>query len=279
MTANGQQPRHADRRHMSHSSGGTANLPDSTKVRQWVLKAGEMVLSLSQQTHYAALKQNGTPVTPVDHAIETYLLNRIRIHYPHHRILAEEQGASGDHCEFLWAIDPLDGTRAFASGLPIWGISVGVLRHGRPHWGVFYMPVLDEMVWGDEEGAFLNDQPLLPPHHVTFDSPLAFLAVPSDAHLKYDIDFRRVRCLGSTAAHLAYVARGAAIGALTRRISLWDLAGVLPVLEQTGIKLCYLSGQPWNPRHLLDGTPAAEPLIGARTDLLDKVRKTIRVRA
>ena len=148
-------------------------------------------------------------------------------------------------------IDPLDGTRAYASGLPIWGVSVGVLRNGKPLAGGFYMPAVDELYWGDETGAFLDGRPL-PPPAVSLDDPLAFLAVPSNSHLLYDISFHRLRSLGSTAAHLIYVAR--------RRNWRADPAGQglgpgrrAADLRHTGIELRYLSGAPFDICDLLPG--------------------------
>ena len=112
------------------------------------------------------------------------------------------------------------------------------------------MPAVGDLFWGNADGAFYNGQPLLPRDTASLDDPLAFLAVPSNAHLLYNISFGRLRSLGSVAAHLTYVARGAAIGALTRRVKLWDLAGVLPILKHTGIELRYLSGAPFDVRDL-----------------------------
>ena len=110
------------------------------------------------------------------------------------------------------------------------------------------------------------------------DDPLAFLAVPSNSHLIYDISFRRLRSLGSTAAHLIYVSRGAAVGALTRRVKIWDLAGVLPILMHTGIELRYLSGDPFDVRDLLDGEAAPEPLVAAHATIIEDVLESIRIK-
>lgn len=249
---------------------------DGDLICGWLMDAGQIALDRYRLTQTVRLKEDNTPTTAVDHQIEAFLLKCIQGQYPSHQIMTEESGMHGNRGSFLWVIDPLDGTRAFASGLPIWGVSVGLLRHGEPFAGGLCFPALGELYWGDDGGAFLNGQSLRRPATTRMDDPLAFLAVPSNSHLVYDIDFRRLRSLGSTAAHLIYVARGAAVGALTRRAKLWDLAGVLPILQYTGIKLRYLSGAPFDVRDLLQGEAAPEPLVAAQAEIIDEVTKTIR---
>ncbi len=157
---------------------------------------------------------------------------------------------AGAEAEFAWAIDPIDGTRAFASGLPVWGISAGVLRHGQPWAGGFYLPVTGEMYWGSvaEPGqAWYNQRriPRLAPPDP--DSMLTFLAVPSDFHHHFEVGTPRIRSMGSTAAHLAYVATGAALGMLTSKTNLWDIAGVLPLALAVGVELATCRGVHFRP--------------------------------
>ena len=260
----------------------TPNAPteaiDVDLICGWLKDAGRIALDTYRLVNTVRFKEDNTPTTAVDHEIEAFLLKRIQAQYPSHQIMTEESGIHGNRDAFLWVIDPLDGTRAFASGLPTWGISIGVLRDGAPFAGAFAMPAVGDLLWGGADGAFYNGQPLLPRDTASLDDPLAFLAVPSNAHLLYNISFGRLRSLGSTAAHLAYVARGAAIGALTRRVKLWDLAGVLPILKHTGIELRYLSGAPFDVRDLLQGETAPEPLVAAHATIIDDVLDTIRIK-
>jgi fructose-1,6-bisphosphatase/inositol monophosphatase family enzyme len=134
------------------------------------------------------------------------------------------------------------------------------------------------MYWGTNTQAFCNDRELLPQDTKDMDSPLAFIAVPSNAHQHYQIDFPRLRSLGSTAAHLAYVAHGLATAAITRRIKLWDIAAVLPALKISRTELVYLNGKTFNPKDLLNGEHTSEPLIAAHTSIIDKVRACIQLK-
>lgn len=223
----------------------------------------------------ASLKSDLTPVTPVDRQVEEFVFERIAARYPSHRILSEEGGALCGGEDFTWVIDPIDGTRAFASGLPIWGVSIGVLQGSQPHAGGFYLPATNELFWGTCQAAFYNEQKLAPLSPPDPDSPLVFLAVPSDFHLNYHISFPRIRSMGSTAAHLAYTAAGSAVGALIHQYSLWDLAGILPLLAAVGIGITHLSGEPFQSGDLLDGQKGREPLLAAHPQIAPQVRTAI----
>ena len=247
-------------------------------IRPLLLEAGDLALAARHDLGQVQIKADETPVTQVDRAIEALLVGHIHREFPHHRIRAEEGGRGSGDAEFTWVIDPLDGTRAYISGLPIWGISAGLLRDQEPLAGAFFLPAVHELYWGDGQHAFLNDRRLSPPT-LGLNSPHAFLAVPSNCHLEYEISFGRVRSLGSTAAHLVYVARGAAIGALTRRVRLWDLAGVLPILAALDIDLRYLSGAPWRVHDLMEGQRASEPLVVAPAPWIDPLLALIHRRA
>jgi len=247
-------------------------------VKELALQAGEIALARFLHVQ-PSLKPGDELVTRADREIEAFLVSRLREAYPEHGILGEELGISVEGKECLWALDPIDGTRAFASGLPVWGISIGLLERGRPTRGVFYMPLLRECYYVDAQGeAFWNDRPLA---RLSGDSwnVNALLCVPSDAHRRYDIRFSGVtRAMGSTAANIIYVARGTAVGALIGRPHLWDIAVALAILERVGGLVCYLSGKPVELSLLLDGRKAPEPMLAAPPDLLQPLLKEIKVR-
>ncbi len=237
-------------------------------IKPVLLQAGNLALAARKRIEEPQIKADNTPVTAVDRDIEALLVRHIRREFPHHRILAEEGSTGGSDSPFTWVIDPLDGTRAYISGMPIWGISVGLLCGARPLAGAFFLPSVNELYWGNNQSAFLNEMPMTPPV-VSLNSSFAFMAVPSNCHVEYDISFGRLRSLGSAGAHLVYVARGAAIGALTRRVRLWDLASVLPMLPPLGIELRHLSGAPFHVRDLMDGQRTLEPMLAAPKHLID----------
>jgi myo-inositol-1(or 4)-monophosphatase len=245
-------------------------------IRGWVVEAGKIALSQTADRS-VDIKADLTPVTEIDRQVEGFLLEQIDRHYPGHGVLAEE-GSSRPGSDFTWIIDPIDGTRAFATGLPIWGIAVGVFHLGEPYAGVFYMPVTGDIFWGTREQAFHNDRPLVPQATVDLRSPLAYIAVPSSFHRYFDTSFRRIRSLGSAAAQLAYVPFGMATAAVTRRIKIWDMAAVLPYLGIARTRMVYLNGDPFHAADLLNGEAAPRPLVAAHESILDEILNTIKTK-
>jgi myo-inositol-1(or 4)-monophosphatase len=93
------------------------------------------------------------PVTEADRAAETAIRRLITAHFPDHGILGEEHGADGIDRDFVWVIDPIDGTRAFISGLPVWGTLIGLYHQGRAVMGVMDQPFTRERFTGGPEGG------------------------------------------------------------------------------------------------------------------------------
>lgn len=90
------------------------------------------------------LKDDATPVTAVDREVEELLRERIRRAFPGHGILGEEHGAEGLDAEHVWVLDPIDGTKAFASGKPLFGSLIALVERGRPTVGVIECPATEE---------------------------------------------------------------------------------------------------------------------------------------
>lgn len=252
---------------------------DMAEVCAWAREGGVVARRLFNHVT-ARHKADRTLVTEADEQIEQLLVERIAARYPDHGILGEERTRRTTDREFVWAIDPLDGTSAFVSGLPTWCVSIGLLREGRPYAGVIHLPLLDDFYWaGPEGGAFLNDQPI----GIRPDQPVGsddWLAVPSNLHRRFRVDFRgKVRSLGSTAAGFCYVARGSAAAALIAYSSLWDIAAGLALLQAVGGGMCGLSGQRLDPASLLDGQPMPEPQIIGAPALVEELRHHISYQA
>ncbi|HUF72025.1 MAG TPA: histidinol-phosphatase [Gammaproteobacteria bacterium] len=95
------------------------------------------------------------PVTSADHAIEKVLRETIQSTYPEHGIVAEESGSTATDAEYCWYIDPIDGTRAFLMGSPLWGTLVGLTVSGRAVVGLLAQPILGELFFGSPAGSWL----------------------------------------------------------------------------------------------------------------------------
>ncbi len=214
------------------------------KVQAWIKEAGQMALRYYQTQLTREQKEDYSPVTEADKAIEKFLISQIERAYSTTdiEIMGEESGGTFQSKEFAWVIDPIDGTRVFIDGLPTWCISMGLLRNGEAYRGVIYLPVLDEMYYTNDEGiAFWNQRPLKGMLRSEWHRD-SFMAVSGGAHLHFAIDFKRVRALGAIATHHVYVARGCAVAALHRQTSLWDIAGAHAILTAVGGVAVYLDG-------------------------------------
>jgi len=95
------------------------------------------------------------PVTNADRAIERVLRTAIVERYPDHGIVGEEEGERGGRAGYTWYIDPIDGTRAFMTGSPLWGTLIGLTLLDEPLFGVLAQPVLEEVFFGAPSGSWL----------------------------------------------------------------------------------------------------------------------------
>jgi len=230
-----------------------------------------------RSTAKVQLKPDRTPFTDVELDMEAEILPFLREEFPDYQILSEENGTDGPVKAAAWALDPIDGTKIYLLGLPTWGISLGSILDGQPGLGFFYMPITGDMYWGGAGyGAYHNDQKLPATLNQDLSDPLTFIAIPANGPRHFDIDYPNLRSLGSTAAHCCYVAQGAAAAALLRRVNLWDLAGVLPILAQTGVQVEFYSGGPFLPEPYLTGAKIKEEILVARPPIMNQLRELIR---
>lgn len=103
------------------------------------------------------------PVTEADRAAECAIRALIAAHHPDHGIIGEEFGRENADAEHVWVIDPIDGTKSFISGQPVWGTLIALLRNGEAVLGLLDQPFLRERYWGDGERSFgQRDNRVLP---------------------------------------------------------------------------------------------------------------------
>jgi myo-inositol-1(or 4)-monophosphatase len=93
------------------------------------------------------------PVTEADRAAEAVMRRLIKANFPQHGIVGEEFGDERTDAEYVWVLDPIDGTKSFISGLPIWGTLIALMRHGVPAFGMMHQPYIGERFTGDGGAA------------------------------------------------------------------------------------------------------------------------------
>ncbi|WP_371381499.1 inositol monophosphatase family protein [Sporomusa aerivorans] len=184
-------------------------------------------------------------VTEVDKQSEQKIIAFIKQYYPEHGILAEESGQAASDSDYLWTIDPLDGTTNYAQGLPVFSISIALSYRGETVLGVVYAPVLNEFYYAIKgQGAYLNDKPIqVSAKNQLIDSVLA-TGFPYDvaSHQVNNVDSfnklllktRAIRRFGSAAYDLAGVACGRFDGYWELNLSPWDVAAGILLVEEAG---------------------------------------------
>ena len=105
------------------------------------------------------LKADGTPVTAADRGAEELMRGLIRGKFPDHGVIGEEFGSERADAEFVWVLDPIDGTKSFAAAVPLFGTLIGLLHRGQPVLGCIHQPVLGQLLVGDGHSASLNGRP------------------------------------------------------------------------------------------------------------------------
>lgn len=103
-----------------------------------------LLLPASKLDRAVQIKSDASLVTETDLLIETRMREMIDATYPHHGVLGEEHGTRDLDAEYVWVLDPIDGTSAFVAGIPVYGTLIGLARNGRPFLGVIDHPATDE---------------------------------------------------------------------------------------------------------------------------------------
>jgi myo-inositol-1(or 4)-monophosphatase len=186
-------------------------------------------------------------VTIYDKKSEEHIINFIRKKYPAHGILAEEGGDVFTGDEYLWVIDPLDGTTNYAHGVPIFSVSIGVVKNKETVAGVIYDVMQNEMYYAEKGGGtFLNGNRVSVSETNKLSRSLLVTGFPYniaqnpegalDKFTKLIKLSRGMRRLGSAAIDFCYVAKGVFDGFWEVHLHPWDIcAGKLLVEEAGGI--------------------------------------------
>lgn len=198
------------------------------------------------------------PVTSADHAIEKVIRETIQSNYPDHDIVAEEGGSTLTGAEYCWYIDPIDGTRAFMMGSPLWGTLVGLTESNKAVFGLLAQPFLGELFLGSPAGSWLinnNERRRLVSSRCT-DIAHARLASthPNLFSGSDELAYQRLAsaCLldrfGGDCYNYAMLAAGFVDLVAETGLKAFDIVPLVPILEQAG---CIVSS--WNGGSVLEG--------------------------
>ena len=206
-------------------------------------------------------KPDGTEVTDADKRAEEVMREAIGKRYPKHLVLGEEFGGTEKPTnESLWVLDPIDGTTSFAAGLPIFGTLIAYLENGEPQVGVIHFPAMGETVYASKgSGCWIHIRGETSPQQVrasrTSDISDAFISAggtkPSDIDppatgnccklSSLILKPRKFRFISDCVQH-ALVAQGRIDAAIDPEMNPWDIAALIPCVEEAGGIVSDLSG-------------------------------------
>ncbi|MEM6450008.1 MAG: inositol monophosphatase family protein [Cyanobacteria bacterium P01_D01_bin.105] len=234
----------------------------------------------------AEQKADGSLVTEYDKWADGELSDRIREAFPDHGILSEEAAHIFPKTDWCWIIDPIDGTTNFTRGVPLWGISLGLLYKGTPVFGHVHIPTIDEHFYGFwpgdsgldmPAGAFINGDAISTAPDAPSGSHFFSLCARSIKVLQKPFPCK-IRMLGVATYNLLTVASGVSLGAVEATPKIWDIAAVWAIAQAAGASWTVLDGKASFP--LIAGKDYSSypfPTLVTRPDLVDTFEPLVSV--
>lgn len=186
-------------------------------------------------------KSDQSPVTIADREAETAMRELLERHAPQHGVFGEEHGAVRTDAEFVWVLDPIDGTKAFITGLPVFGTLVALLHKGKPVLGIIDQPILHERWLGVAgQPSTLNDKPIttracsrLANAYMYSTAPGMFADGYAKSHAKLTESVKLFRWGGDCYAY-GLLAAGHVDLVVEASLKLYDFAALVPVVTGAG---------------------------------------------
>jgi histidinol phosphatase-like enzyme (inositol monophosphatase family) len=196
-------------------------------------------------------KSDQSPVTIADREAESAMRALLDEHVPQHGVFGEEHGAVRTDAEYVWVLDPIDGTKAYITGLPIFGTLIALLHRGRPVLGIIDQPILQERWLGvDGQPSTLNGQPIhvracasLDRAYMYSTAPLMF---PGAAGKRHEALTERVKLFrwGGDCYAYGLLAAGHVDLVVENSLKLYDFAALVPVIQGAGGLITDWRGRP-----------------------------------
>lgn len=228
-------------------------------------------------------KHDGSRVTAADIAISEGIFRELRAQFAEDEFLSEELGdgtaAMALSARFAWVLDPIDGTNNYATGIPYCAISLALLEDGVPVYGVIYDMARRVLMhggpgfgaWDGEKAARVNTATPSGQRLLGFHSPMDKTYAP---HASLIVSNFKIRGLGSSTLHLAYVGAGLIDGAVDHNVKVWDIAAAVPFCQGAGGEIRYLKG-PLFPLRVFDLKMPRVPFIAGSPALCDELAELL----
>jgi myo-inositol-1(or 4)-monophosphatase len=233
---------------------------DNSEIEQRIAAAREAVMAETELLHRefgrakSEIKHDGTKVTAVDIAISQHIQAAITARFPADQFFSEELMPTAHPmpvtARFCWVLDPIDGTNNFINGIIYCAISLALLEHGEPVYGVIYDMARRVLiqggpgrgVWDGEKKARASAEPPNANSLIGFHSPVDKGHAAEGKRL---IENFKIRGLGSSTLHLAYVSIGLIDGVVDHNNKVWDIAAACALLKEAGVEIHYLENPPF----------------------------------
>jgi myo-inositol-1(or 4)-monophosphatase len=197
------------------------------------------------------LKADKSPVTAADRGAEELMRRMIKGKFPSHGVIGEELGADRADAEFVWVLDPIDGTKSFISSVPLFGTLIALLHQGQPVLGCIHQPVLGQLLIGDNRSCMMNDRPVRTrdirriEDATLLTSDLVVIAREPAARGYQALMGRAklARMWGDCYGYLL-VATGSADVMYDPLMNPWDIAALVPVIRGAGGVITDSAGRP-----------------------------------
>lgn len=217
--------------------------------------AGGTLVNQFNSSHRSELKNDLSIVTEVDLASERQIKELIASRHPGHSFIGEETGQTASHSPFTWVVDPLDGTKNFVRGVPLFSVEIAVLKDGLPYIGVSNLPLMDDFLWaargkgthsknGQVHASSINQ---LSAAYVSFGNIKHFHRTGKlDRFVQLLDNASQCRGIGDAwSFHL--LARGCIDIFADAWTAFWDVAALTVIVEEAGGKVTDFQGRPISP--------------------------------
>jgi len=210
-------------------------------------------------------------VSYVDKTSEERIKEVILKFFPEHEVVGEEMGAEGQRSEYRWYIDPLDGTKNYINGFPIFAVSVGLVKGEEPIVGAVYLPYFDKLYWGAKgQGAYVNGKRIKVKENDSLKHAGVVYGFPSRSRRDISVylsvfkdvfyEVGSVRRPGAAAVDLCMVAEGIFDGMMEFEMKPWDIMAGLVILKEAG-GVYTLSGEPFGISDIFAGNKTVHDFI------------------
>jgi myo-inositol-1(or 4)-monophosphatase len=218
-------------------------------------EAGQILRHFSDRSVAVEYKGSFDVVTVADRTSEELVIRRLQERFPSHSIIGEEGGSVDNGSEYVWHVDPLDGTTNFAHGYPWFAVSIGLERNGEGIAGVVYNPITEELYAAEKgSGAYLNNRRIAVSPLDKLETGLFATGFPASNRKEninvyyfhqFSVLTHGCRRAGSAALDLCSVAAGRFEGFWEFGLKSWDVSAGLVIVTEAGGTFSDMRGGPY----------------------------------